>query len=192
MKIALVIGHHPSSQGAVSVEGDPEFDFYDEEHDGVLGEKCDGFVDDLIALYTGPHDLIKVYRESFSMPYRELNELGPDFFISFHFNSASNPSATGSEVLFYPSEMSTKIAKVMIKHIKNALDLPLRGHHGDGLLPRTMGRGASLLAKTKMPGVLLEPFFGSNPHDWKRVKENYDFFLEEMLDAIDEAARLFE
>lgn len=192
MKIALIVGHHPYEGGAVSHDGTNEFDFYDDVYDGDLTDPHDGVVDDIIAMYPGPHRLVKVVRETRSMPVFQINQLAPTFFVSFHANAAESKEATGTEVLYCSaSEKSKSLAKVFAVHIRNSLGLTLR--HGDGLLSRDkFDRGAALLWKTTMPGVLLEPFFISNPNDWKTVKDNYDNFVSSMMQAIIECAKIAE
>lgn len=175
LKIALIVGHHPSAPGAHSVCGFSEHGFYDE------------FVDHVIERYSGPHNLVKVERPTMAMPVALVNEIAPDFFVSFHFNSAANPHATGTEVLHYPSEASTALASIFAQRIHELLGLPLR--RGDGLLARTASdRGGALLAKTRMPGVLLEPFFGSNKGDCEAVIEKYDEFVACICETLDQAA----
>lgn len=192
MKIALIVGHHPKRGGAVSPDGISEFDFYDDVYDGDMNDPHDGLVDDVIAMYTGPHRLVKVIRQGYSMPVYQINQLNPAFFVSFHANAAASKEATGSEVLYYhKSDRSKTLAMIFMRHIRDSLGLTMR--HGDGLLSRTEhDRGGALLANTKMPGVLLEPFFISNPNDWQRVKDRYDDFVSSMLKAVVECSKLAE
>jgi len=176
MRIVLSVGHHSSAQGAVSTGGVSEWKFWDRA------------IDDIIARYQGPHTLIKVHRKTQSMPIREINEIAPDWFCECHFNSAANSAATGIEVLHYAKSVKSKtIASLFVKHLSAALGLPLR-QGGLGRMPVTAeDRGGSLLEKTRMPGVLIEPFFGSNPNDWQRVQDRYSDMVERMCMAVDDA-----
>lgn len=175
MRIALSVGHHPTAPGAATVDGESEFQFNDK------------LISKIMAGYNGPHQLIKVYRKTHAMPVDEINELNPDFFVEFHFNSFHEPKATGIEVLHYPSKKSTAIAKIFVEHLHRALGLTLR-QGGTGLKPMRSGRGAYLLTDTKMPGCLLESFFGSNPTDVRVMRERYDILVNELCAAIDAAA----
>jgi hypothetical protein len=182
MKIAISVGHHPLDKGAVNVQGVSEFDFWDKA------------VSDIISRYIGPHELIKVHRKNPKvMPYEEINAINPDWFFECHFNSHGDPLATGTEVLFFnKSETSEAIAKIFAAHIHKSLGLALR-NKGSGLLPVGLtGRGGALLGKTRMPGVLIEPFFGSNHRDVEMVRRFYNILIGHICVAIDDVCDLLQ
>ena len=73
MKAALIIGHKESSQGAVNKEfGISEFVFNSQ------------LVDDLMEVYSGNVELIKILRDAYRGLPHKVNEEKPNFAISFH------------------------------------------------------------------------------------------------------------
>ena len=89
MKFALIVGHKESRQGACnSKKGIYEWSFNKE------------LTSDIIISYNGAHEMLQVFRKTFSgLPY-EVNQMGVDFAVSFHCN-AFNEEATGTEVLYF-------------------------------------------------------------------------------------------
>lgn len=100
-------------------------------------------------------DLVAKARNDYNDLVAEVNSLNGDVLISCHFNAA-NGVAQGTEVLHAASSIKgKKLARVAQNiFIKN---LKLRDR---GLSPTLPGeRGGSILNKTKLVAILLEPFF---------------------------------
>lgn len=87
------------------------------------------------------------------------NKLDANFFISIHVNSADTPSATGIETLVYskPSNTALKYADRVQRELIKATGARDRGikYRGD----------LTVLKRTKMPAILVETGFISNPKD---------------------------
>lgn len=86
------------------------------------------------------------------------NAWGADLFISFHINSATALSATGTETYYY-RERSHALAVKMQETILKSLSLTNRG---------VKRKGFVVVRFPKMPAVLMEPCFISSSHDITR------------------------
>ena len=158
MKIAIVIGHSLDNQGAYGNAGIGEWQFNDELiqdmfHSGMLPGKHEIYV-----LYRSAD--IKGYTNQMHDLHRRIDDLGCTVSIEMHFNSFSDPSANGNEVL-YCSEGGKKIADVF----DSALDaLPNRDR---GVKKVTKSdRGGGFCCRGKSYAIILEPFFGANQKDY--------------------------
>ncbi|MWV42035.1 AMIN domain-containing protein [Paenibacillus sp. HJL G12] len=86
---------------------------------------------------------------------RIANDLNADVFVSIHANSAGSTAASGSET-YYQRDASKALASVMHKYLVKATGLPDRGvRYGN----------YHVIRETKMPAVLLEVGYMSNPKD---------------------------
>ncbi len=92
-----------------------------------------------------------------------------DFFMSIHFNAFTS-TAKGIETLYYPNEVTDeypfdnkKMANIFHNEIIDALKRPSRG-----ITPRP---GLHVLNKTKMPAILAELGFMTNPEEFAQVKK---------------------
>ena len=89
----------------------------------------------------------------------EANAWPADIFISLHNNAAENSNATGNEALVYgPGQ---RVAIALAKEILEQLTLTT-GLRNRGIVYRP---GLYVLKKTKMPALLVEMGFISNPYD---------------------------
>ena len=112
---------------------------------------------------------VKVYitREDDSYPTNPsrailANEIGADIFVSMHNNSFS-PQAKGTEVLYSTSAAKSKqIAEIVQKNMVSQL-----GTYNRGVKPRP---DLIVLNATKMPAILIETAFLSNPEDAAKLK----------------------
>lgn len=94
--------------------------------------------------------------------------------IEFHFNSADDPRAVGSEVWYKPdSESSESLARSLMGAYRD-LGLP---RHGDGVMPAVRGTRAAWIRHYAMDTVLLESLFVTNPNEarWIHNSENVEF-----------------
>lgn len=174
-RVALIVGHRESAQGAVSVDGTSEWDFNRALVERIA-EEVDGA--EVVIVYRGDH------RGAYSDLPAKVNELDVAAAVSMHFNSF-NGHATGSEVLHYPgSTGGMQLAEAFLVEFIEALNLPNRGTKARG----RDGRGGTLLAGTAMPCVICEPFFGDNPHDWQRATSRSDLLASAYARAISQYA----
>lgn len=93
-----------------------------------------------------------------------------DFFMSIHFNAFTS-TAKGIETLYYPNEITDeytidnkKMASLFHNEIIDALKRPSRG-----ITPRP---GLHVLNKTKMPAILAELGFITNPEEFAQIKKD--------------------
>ncbi|MGK5510069.1 N-acetylmuramoyl-L-alanine amidase [Brevibacillus formosus] len=83
------------------------------------------------------------------------NELEADLFLSIHANAFPKPTAAGTETFYY-NENSKDFAQVVHKHLLGATQFPDRGFKKSGFY---------VIKNTKMPAVLTETGFLSNPQE---------------------------
>ena len=100
---------------------------------------------------------------------KSANELNADFFISIHVNSADSSKATGIETLVYTKPSNTTLRYVQQSLIKStqARDRGIK-YRGD----------LTVLKATRMPAILVETGFISNPSDLKKLlTDTYQFAI---------------
>lgn len=96
---------------------------------------------------------------SLSTRVNEANSWGADIFISLHNNAAENQRATGNEALVYGPRQ--RVANDLAADILEQLTLTT-GLRNRGIIYRP---GLYVLKETKMPAVLVEMGFITNPTD---------------------------
>ena len=185
--VAIVVGHHPAAKGAALTVGDKriqEYDFWRPFAD-VLWAK--------LSVYG--IECLPIDRPS-RMPYDELmrivNDTRAACALELHFNGFSDPRAQGSEMLYWhTSEQGRLLADLLQQYTVRTL-----GVHDRGLKPVQRGRGAAFLRGTRMPAVICEPAFGTNPVDaWKlltrqmQLVEAYAGAIADFLSETKQAAR---
>lgn len=109
------------------------------------------------------------------------NQVDAHRFVSIHCNSAENPSATGHEVFYHNNSplgmaLASRINKAIAERFPN---LRNRGVKSDFTLHE---RGLQVLRQTRMPAVLVELAFISNPEDALILADNRQ--LDRMAEAI--------
>lgn len=158
VRCALVIGHSFRSKGAANAtSGATEYDL-----NSALAPK----VAEEVRVMAG--DSIKidiVQRRDFAETYSGLpdriNALKPDFIMSMHMN-AFDTKVSGTEVLYYHgSRFGRRIAEIALRCFVEALGLPDRGVKPT----RQNDRGGHILACTRAPAIICEPFFIDNDDD---------------------------
>jgi N-acetylmuramoyl-L-alanine amidase len=163
-KVCVDVGHTPAKPGAAAQDGVTEY-----EQNMMLAN--------LIAQELHAIELIPVvvYRDTYSNLPNLINATHADICISVHANAASTPLATGTETLYYEhSERSKSLATVVQKEMIDCLGLRDRGLKGLGL----DDRGYSLVKKTNMPHVIIEPYFLSNKRDTAIANSKMDELAE--------------
>ena len=100
----------------------------------------------------------------------EANAFGADLFLSLHTNAAENSRASGSEALVYGP--SATVAVGIAEDILEQLHL-VTGLRNRGIVYRP---GLYVLKETKMPAVLVEMGFISNPYDAELMAYSPELF----------------
>ena len=101
---------------------------------------------------------------------RRANLWGADVFISLHTNAAVNPAANGTEALIYSKEST--VAFNLAEDILRELTL-VTGLKNRGIVERP---GLYVLRRTRMPAVLVEMGFITNPTDAELMATSPDLF----------------
>jgi len=160
MRIALVVGHHEKSKGALSKYfGLREWDFYNEVV-RELGNVNVFYHDENISGYTS----------RIKNTASKINKIDFDLVIELHFNSAVHTSANGCETLYYyRSNKSMKYAQLFSKVVTENTGIKSR-NGGLKALTNKKDRGFASVYYTKAPTILIEPFFGSNESDCKKIQ----------------------
>lgn len=178
MKLALVVGHQKSSQGAVNTDGTTEFAFNDD-----LAISIKDFWDDRYLEKTG--DTIEImYRETnYSNLPGEINARKPDFVVELHCN-AFNTEANGCETLYYHTSTKGKeISRYFQSYILKSL-----GNKDRGIKPKTASdRGGYILRYTNAPCIITEPFFIDNKEELNNARKRY--FDGRLVEAFCEAIK---
>jgi N-acetylmuramoyl-L-alanine amidase len=111
---------------------------------------------------------------------RRANSLDAELFISLHLNSNEETTAEGASTYhFGASRAGASIAEYILERL---VELGARNC-------RTHGRSYTLLKETKMPAVLVEPAFMTNPDEEKRLDD--PVYREAIADAIVQGIRDF-
>lgn len=107
----------------------------------------------------------------------EANSWGADYFISLHTNASVNPSASGSEALVFSlSSPAYPLAESILEQLNLSTGLRNRG-----VVPRP---GLYILKKTRMPAVLIELGFITNPNDASLMANSPELFAQGVADGI--------
>lgn len=172
-KIVLVIGHNKIAQGAYNkTHKISEFEFNKELVYKIADKLQDFCIIDI------------VYRDNYKGAYLDLpnkiNDLKPDYIISFHCN-AFNKKAKGCEQLYYYKSSKGKLmAQILQDELIQKMNFVDRK-----IKPRNEShRGGYLLKKTNAACVITEPFFIDNDKEYKYVINNYDTFINCYVNAI--------
>ena len=185
--VAIVVGHHPDAKGAALTVGDKQIQEYDFWLPFAIALMGHPFLLDITST---------VVRRPNPKPDDELmgivNDTGARCAIELHFNGFTDPRAQGSEMLhWHTSEQGRLLADLLQQYTVRVL-----GVHDRGLKGVERGRGAAFLRGTRMPAVICEPAFGTNPDDaWKlltrqmQLVEAYAGAISNFLGETKRAAR---
>jgi N-acetylmuramoyl-L-alanine amidase len=113
---------------------------------------------------------------------RRANDIDGDLFVSMHLNSHDRSSAEGSSTYYFGS---SQVGAALAEKIQDELtDLGLKDC-------RSHARSYTILKETRMPAVLVEPVFISNPNEATRLDDPH--FLTRISAATARAiARYFD
>lgn len=176
MKIAFVVGHHKKSKGALSKYFRlREWDFY---NDVLSHLNC---VD---VFYHNEN--ISGYTSRIKNTANKINKYPFDLVIELHFNSAVHPSANGCETLYYyRSKKGREYAKQFSEVVTRTTGIKSR-NGGLKALTNRNDRGFASVYYTNAPTILIEPFFGSNDNDCKKIESanNMAKIIEKYINLI--------
>ena len=111
---------------------------------------------------------------------RRANSYGGDIFISLHLNSHDKTNAEGTSTYYYGS---SRVGEALADRIQDELvDLGLRDC-------RSHARSYTILKETRMPAVLVEPVFISNPGEAQRLEDPH--FLQRVSASIARAVERY-
>ena len=109
----------------------------------------------------------------------EANRWGADYFISLHTNAAASPSATGTEAYAYARNTPAfRLGEDILENLSAATGLRNRG--------MKVRPGLYVLKKTRMPAVLVELGFITNPRDAALMRDEPGLFAEGIYRGIKE------
>ncbi len=107
----------------------------------------------------------------------DANSWGADYFISLHTNASGEPTPTGSEALVFSQP---SVAASLGTDILGWLNR-LTGLRNRGVVTRS---GLYVLRKTRMPAVLVELGFITNPNDARLMSNDPELFAEAIYNGI--------
>lgn len=117
----------------------------------------------------------------------KANAWNADVYVALHANGASNPAAKGHEVLYWhTSTVGKDLAESVIERFSSAIP---GGHPGRGAKPKRPGdRGATVLSRTKMPAIIVEPGFVTNVSEelWLQKLTTQAWVAQSIVEAIRE------
>ncbi len=172
--VAVVVGHRRSSPGAKNASLNvSEWDYNDDVAKRVKSK-------------VKMADVEVVYQEDVSDGHlrfpAKLNDLDPDFIVSLHCNFTAG--ASGTETLYHhQSRNGERLASMLQDAVLKSLGLRDRG-----IKPVSGGRGWHLLANTKAPAVIVEPFYMSSDREMKLGLERKEELAAAYASAIDDYA----
>jgi N-acetylmuramoyl-L-alanine amidase len=159
MKLAIVVGHSKDKQGAraASPLNKTEYEYNLEVAEFVFRFAMDYGIFTRIFL-RDKVGIVGAYKA-----VQDWAKDGDTVCVELHFN-AFNKKAKGTETLF-DQEPSDSIELARAVHTEVIECFKRKGKDDRGLKLIDEGRGAKSLAECKIPGCLIEPFFGDNPDE---------------------------
>lgn len=178
MKIALVIGHTSSNQGAYGNEGVGEWDFNDRLIQGMTFHN----------MFPDKHTIYVLYRSADIVGYTNqmrdlhsrIDKLGCEVSIELHFNSFSDSKAQGHEVL-YCSDAGKEVAKIMNDSLDEQLPTSNRGIKRVSL----DDRGGGFCCRGKSKAIILEPYFGAHQTDFIYGGKHRDALMKAISNGLE-------
>ncbi len=114
---------------------------------------------------------------SLSTRVTQANDWPADYFISIHCNASTNSSANGSEVYVYKEgSVAYDLAVQVLKAIVDEADTKNNGVRTNPSL--------YVLRRTKMPAILVELAYITNPEDAEKLREDKQDFAEGIYEGL--------
>lgn len=165
--IAICVGHSRGDGGAVSVGGVNEWHYNRQLARDVQAN--------LLEAET-PCMLIERYAQAsyvraMTLLAQSLASQKVTAAVELHFNSADTAKATGHEWLHWKTSVP---GRALAQALQAEMSKALPAHKSRGLvgIAAEKDRGGAYLKRLACPAVICEPFFGSNPNDWKVFSEH--------------------
>ena len=115
--------------------------------------------------------------ESLRQRVEAANAFGADYFISIHTNASEIPSAQGSEAIVYNKDSAAiPLAESILQGLAYATGFPDRGVYSRPTL--------YVLRRTKMPALLVEIGFITNPEEAYLMRTNPGLFAAGIYNGI--------
>lgn len=166
-KIAIVVGHNARAQGAVNVAGVSEY-IWNGELAGLIQDHDPQAVRVFRRIAGGG------YSREIDRVYAEVDAWGADCSIELHFNGSASASAQGCLTLSSGTQGSLALARCV-----HARCLGVMQGRDRGIEVRSRhDRGGRSLWQGRAPGIMTEPFFGSNPEECRRADARIDQLAE--------------
>lgn len=174
MKLGVIVGHNSANQGAVRPDtGETEYQFNSRLAERMVRIAAGSYGEtecfEVRAFYRQP-DL--PFPDEIARVYGEADQWGADLTLELHFNSFSDPSARGCEMLSSGTELSLRAAHEIQEVLVEGMGFEDRGVK----TRRPKARGGESLHAGVAPAVLAEPFFGTSPTDGARVDQEDEEF----------------
>lgn len=178
--IAICVGHSRGDGGAVSVGGVNEWHYNKALGKLILADLRDrGFEAMLIDRYAQAS-----YGRAMDLLAQSLRGYGVTVAVELHFNAADTAKATGHEWLYWKTSVPGRaLAQCQDRRMGEAF--PQHKRRGLKAISNS-DRGGMFLKKMHCPAVICEPFFGTNPDDWKLATEQRSELAKVITDGIDD------
>lgn len=176
-RFAVIIGHDQVERGAKAVSPLNCFEYeYNSEIARLMEKQAEDFQLQL-QVFDRNKGLLTAYKQvnewALFTPY-------PACAMELHFNSTTDRSARGAEVLWVSKEAEilaeltqTEVLQALYFNISSGI--PPRCNRGAKQLTKG-GRGYLNLSLAKVPAVIVEPFFGSNQEDcWRALGQTEEY-----------------
>ena len=172
-RVCIDVGHTPTEFGASNAAS------------GALEYHQNVKLANLLAVWLHRLQMIPVivYRETYAGLPALINQTSADICISVHANAADAPTASGTETLYCAgSVLSKKLADIIQSYMHAVLDIRDRG-----IKPIYLSdRGGSLVSKTIMAHVIIEPYFLSNDDDLRIANARMEQLASNIAEGCDE------
>lgn len=171
MKTAIIVGHTQLKQGAYSPYlNQSEWQFNTTIADLLKDVTTTFFYDTYNWGYT---TMVKRLAQ-------RINTQNFDLILELHFNASKSSKANGCEALYYFENSTAKqLGTYYCQLMEQELGLKKRGAKG---LRNKEQRGFAALFYPKPTTLILEPFFGTNPEDCKKINPAvYTTIIKEVI-----------
>jgi len=160
MKLAIVVGHRKSAQGATAVDGVQEWSWNRPLADQIAaGATALGH--DVRVFYRPDRS---GYSKAMGELVSEVNAYAPDLVLSLHFDSSTDTSFRGASALHWPGSKAGRMWAVQLSAaVARAAGIRSRGAIAQ--VESWAGSPLYILRDTVAPAVIIESHFGSNAAD---------------------------
>jgi len=181
MKIGLAVGHSRLGDSGAYTSGEYVLSEWDFNHD--LVKRIVPYLNVDYAVYD--QYPVKTYTAGINYLAKRLDEDNVDAVVELHFNSAG-PKASGHEWLYWHT---SKGGAELAYALRDEMDMAYPDMKSRGAKPRVRKqRGSFLLRKVRPVACIAEPFFGSNPDEWRMINNNRGKLAQVYANALNKFA----